>query len=74
MTVTGERQEIRATLATEGFENAARVRDRPIGYHRMEESVYSQRRNPGEAAYIAEMVRGLFAKVGTPDHRDRRVL
>ncbi|MFM2089781.1 MAG: hypothetical protein RLZZ127_270 [Planctomycetota bacterium] len=39
----------------------ARVLERPLSFHRLPASPYVDRRNPGEAAYIAKLLRGLLA-------------
>ncbi len=54
------RPPIEVSSAAEGRANAAHVRDRAVSFHHMQRSAYVQRRNPGEARYIAELVRGLL--------------
>jgi hypothetical protein len=43
-------------------ENVAALLARPLSFHWMQASPYENRRNPGEAAYIADLVRGLLEK------------
>jgi hypothetical protein len=45
----------------DGDARAAAVLDRPVSFHRLAAAPYHQRRNAGEAAYIARLVRGLLA-------------
>ena len=51
---------------SDGDAGAARVLDRPVGFHFLERSRYESRRNPGEAAYIARLVRGLLTAEDRP--------
>ena len=51
---------IRIADATDGDANAPRVLERPIGFHLLDRSPYEDRRNPGEATYIARLVRALL--------------
>src|SRR5581483_8401622 len=48
--------------AAEADANADRMLDRPISFHHVLGSPYDERRNAGEAAYIARLVRGLLRK------------
>jgi hypothetical protein len=48
--------------ASVGEAAAAAVLDRPISFHRLQGSVYSNRRNESEACYIAMMVRSLLMR------------
>ncbi len=57
---TVERDPIRVTDPTDGQRHAAFVVDRPLSYHRLDDAPYAKRVNPGEAHYIAELVRGLL--------------
>ncbi|HHH27322.1 MAG TPA: DUF4011 domain-containing protein, partial [Polyangiaceae bacterium] len=54
------REPILVERAEQGDENAARVVDRPVSFHRVLEGVYAARRNGAEARYIAHLVRGLL--------------
>ena len=45
-----------------GLERARALLDRPVSYHRLERSPYEQRRNTGEARYIAHLLQGLLAE------------
>jgi hypothetical protein len=59
---TVERRPIVVARAEDGVEGATALLERSISFHRLESSPYEQRRNVGEARYIAEVVRGLLAK------------
>ncbi len=48
--------------ASDGDVNADRVLDRPVSYHLLDKSPYESRRNKGEAAYIAHLVRSLLRR------------
>ncbi|TVQ90717.1 MAG: DUF4011 domain-containing protein [Deltaproteobacteria bacterium] len=61
-----EREPIVVNEPNEGDEYATAVLDRPLTYHRMERSPYVKRSNPGEADYIARLVRGLLAAPERP--------
>ena len=63
---TVERDPIQVSDATDGQRHAAFVVDRPLSWHRLEASPYGKRVNPGEARYIAELVRGLITD--HPEH------
>ena len=55
-------KEIRvADPAADGDANVERVLDRPVSFHFLLNGRYEARRNPGEAAYLARLVRGLVA-------------
>ncbi|MEO8876366.1 MAG: AAA domain-containing protein, partial [Polyangiaceae bacterium] len=56
------RRPIIATEASEGAQGADALLERSISFHLMKSSPYEQRRNVGEARYIAELVRGLLRK------------
>lgn len=45
-----------------GTSGAEAVLDRPVSFHLLEHGTYEQRRNPAEAAYIAELVRELLRR------------
>lgn len=47
--------------AKDGASGAAELLERSISFHRIDGSPYEQRRNTGEARYIAEMLRALLA-------------
>jgi predicted N-acetyltransferase YhbS len=48
--------------ASDGAAGAEALLERSISFHRLEASPYEQRRNAGEARYIAALLRGLLAK------------
>ncbi len=52
--------------AAQGAEGAARLLERPLSFHHLQASPYEKRRNRGEAAYIAEMVRSLLRREDPP--------
>jgi hypothetical protein len=54
--------EIRVNHAEDGKRGAHEALARAVSFHRLERSPYENRRNPGEARYIAEMVRELLAQ------------
>jgi predicted DNA-binding WGR domain protein len=56
------REEIRVTASEEGGKNVERLLDRSLSFHYLEKNVYDNRRNPGEAAYIAQLVRELLQR------------
>lgn len=49
-----------ARSVKDGERGASALLERAISYHRVEDSPYEQRRNTGEARYIAELLRGLL--------------
>jgi hypothetical protein len=51
---------IQVQVPDQGDAHAERVLDRPISFHHLPSSPYEERRNPGEAAYIARLLRGLL--------------
>lgn len=59
---TAVRDPILATQAADGARGAEALLERSISFHMMKDSQYEQRRNGGEARYIAELVRGLLQK------------
>jgi len=54
--------EILVKSPDEGFPNIDRLLERPVSFHILEKGIYEQRRNTGEADYIAQLVRGLLAR------------
>jgi predicted DNA-binding WGR domain protein len=50
----------------DGELNVAKTLDRPVSFHFLERGRYEARRNPGEATYIAQLVRGLVASESRP--------
>ena len=44
----------------DGRQNVAAVIERPVSFHYLDQGCYEKRRNTEEAAYIAELVRGLI--------------
>ena len=54
--------EIRVTENAQGEANADALLARSISFHFMEDGVYEDRTNPNEAAYIAQLVRGLLRR------------
>lgn len=57
-----DRPELVVTAAEQGGANVAELLARSISFHYMENGLYEDRRNPGEAAYIAQMVRGILQR------------
>lgn len=53
-------QELLVTGAEQGAANVEAVLARSISFHFMQNGVYEDRTNPNEAAYIAQLVRGLL--------------
>ena len=53
-------QELKVTAADQGNANVEALLARSISFHSMENGVYEDRTNPHEAAYIAQLVRGLL--------------
>jgi superfamily I DNA and/or RNA helicase len=45
-----------------GFDNVARLHERPVSFHFLERGIYQQRRNTAEAEYIAQLVRGVLTQ------------
>jgi predicted DNA-binding WGR domain protein len=58
----GERTELIVSANDQGAENVDSVLARSISFHFMENGVYEDRRNPNEASYIAELVRGILKR------------
>jgi predicted DNA-binding WGR domain protein len=54
------RAEIRVTATDQGAANVEALLARSISFHFMEHGIYEDRCNPNEAAYIAQLVRGLL--------------
>lgn len=54
--------EIRITAPDQGAANVDALLARSISFHYLEKGVYEDRRNPNEAAYIAELVRGILRR------------
>jgi superfamily I DNA and/or RNA helicase/predicted DNA-binding WGR domain protein len=59
---TGALPEIRVNSSEQGATNVDALLARSISFHFLENGVYEQRRNPREAAYIAEIVRELLLR------------
>ena len=57
-----DRPEIIVTAREQGGARIADLLARSISFHFMENGVYEDRRNPNEAAYIAQLVRGLLQR------------
>jgi hypothetical protein len=55
-----EREPIRVTKAEDAKVFAKAALGQPLSYHRMENAPYDSQRNPGEAAYIAQLVREIL--------------
>lgn len=53
-------QELRVSAADQGNSNVDALLARSVSFHFMENGVYEDRTNPNEAAYIAQLVRGLL--------------
>lgn len=59
---TGERAEIQVSSVEEGGANVDALLARSISFHFMEDGIYEDRCNPTEAAYAAQLVRGLLQR------------
>jgi len=57
-----EQAEIIVRSAADAAEKAGELLARPLSFHHMERSPYESRRNAGEAAYIAQLVRELLLR------------
>lgn len=57
-----DRPELIITANEQGGENVDALLARSISFHFMEKGVYEDRRNPNEAAYIAQMVREILKR------------
>ena len=57
-----DRRELSVTGYDQGATNVEALLARSISFHFMENGVYEDRRNPQEAAYIAQLVRGLLQR------------
>jgi superfamily I DNA and/or RNA helicase len=57
-----DRPELIVTANEEGGANVDGLLARSISFHFMENGVYEDRRNPNEAAYIAQLVRGILQR------------
>ena len=57
-----QREPIRVTKAEDAKVFAELALDQPLSYHRMDNSPYDSQRNPGEAAYIAQLVREILTR------------
>ena len=57
-----DQPELMVTENQQGGANADALLARSISFHFMEHSVYEDRRNPNEAAYIAQLVRGILQR------------
>lgn len=55
-----ERDPIAVDKAEQGDDAVGAVLDRPVSFHRLQDSPYVKRCNAGEATYIAHLVRGLL--------------
>jgi hypothetical protein len=53
---------ISVTAASDGDASAEQVLDRPVSFHLLGRSPYQNRRNSGEAGYIAHLVRSLLQR------------
>jgi hypothetical protein len=58
----GNRPELIINTAEQGATHVDELLARSISFHFMEDGIYEDRRNPGEAAYIAQMVRGILQR------------
>ncbi|MGE0143483.1 MAG: AAA domain-containing protein [Planctomycetota bacterium] len=56
------RQPIAVRSTDDARSNAEAIFDRPISFHRCEHAVYSARRNPAEAEYVARLVKELLGR------------
>jgi predicted DNA-binding WGR domain protein len=57
-----DQAELRVTATEQGEANVEALLARSISFHFMEHGVYEDRTNPNEAAYIAQVVRGLLRR------------
>lgn len=57
-----DRLELRVTSTEQAATNVEHLLARSISFHFMEHGVYGDRRNPTEAGYIAQLVRGLLQR------------
>ena len=57
-----QREPIRVTKAEEAKVFAELALGQPLSFHRMDNSPYDSQRNPGEAAYIAQLVREILTR------------
>ena len=57
-----DRPELFVTAAEQGSANVDALLARSISFHFMENGLYEDRRNPNEAAYIAQLVRSLLRR------------
>ncbi|HLP77592.1 MAG TPA: WGR domain-containing protein, partial [Candidatus Paceibacterota bacterium] len=57
-----DRPELIVTATEQGSTNVDALLARSISFHFMENGLYEDRRNPNEAAYIAQMVRGILQR------------
>jgi predicted DNA-binding WGR domain protein len=55
-------REILVHAAEDGGANVVQLLERPVSFHLLERGLYQNRRNPAEADYIAQLVRGLLAR------------
>ncbi len=58
----GERPELIVTAVEQAASNVDALLARSISFHFMENGVYEDRRNPNEAAYIAQLVRSILQR------------
>jgi len=63
---TGEREPIEVADPSDGARHAADLMERPVSFHHLERGRYVGRTNSQEAAYIAELVRGLLGREERP--------
>ncbi|HWY77003.1 MAG TPA: AAA domain-containing protein, partial [Verrucomicrobiae bacterium] len=56
------RPDLKIADPEQGDQNAEALLERSISFHFMEQAIYMERTNPGEAAYIAHLIRGLLKK------------
>jgi len=60
--VTAAKTDLIVTANEQGESNVDALLARSISFHFMEHGVYEDRRNPNEAAYIAQLVRGILKR------------
>jgi predicted DNA-binding WGR domain protein len=58
--------ELQASSSEQGFANVDALLARSISFHFMEHGLYEDRRNPAEADYIAQLIRGLLHRQPHP--------
>jgi len=63
---TAAQDEIVVQAAEDGSANVAKALTRPVSFHFVTNGIYDNRRNRGEADYIAQLVRGMLSQENCP--------